>query len=185
MPQIEAKKTWYRGTLYNSRLEARWAVFLDYHFMVNDFRFEPRTFRLSNGWSYTPDFYVKTGPLEFFLEVKPDVPTIEYLEERFTFQAQMKVPLYIGYGSFYREDPMIVEINTSAKPCSVADFPFFPQARQPLDLAHRYRFDMKDATPSHKKGSGAQLMQNLQRVPQVLPPKKKRKRKPRKKRRES
>lgn len=63
---MKAIPTEYRGYLFRSRLEARWAVFLD----ALDIRweYEPEGLILSNGTYYLPDFYLIDFHLYF--EVK-------------------------------------------------------------------------------------------------------------------
>jgi hypothetical protein len=56
MLQPKAIETRYRGVLYRSRLEARWAVF--FHHLNLDYSFEPEGFELPFSW-YLPDFYVR------------------------------------------------------------------------------------------------------------------------------
>lgn len=51
--KIEAVQTFYRGTYYRSRLEARWAVFFDVLGISHEY--EPEKFQLSSG-RYIPDF---------------------------------------------------------------------------------------------------------------------------------
>jgi hypothetical protein len=79
---LKAIDTRYKGYLFRSRLEARWAVFLDALGVA--WRYEPQGFLLDNGEPYLPDFWVKlagawAGPFPagdppergFWVEVKP------------------------------------------------------------------------------------------------------------------
>jgi hypothetical protein len=64
-------ETIYKGFRFRSRLEARWAVFLDNAFS-NRWVYEEQGFRLSKDIYYLPDFVVysdKYPPM--FLEIKP------------------------------------------------------------------------------------------------------------------
>lgn len=88
---IKAIETHYKGYRFRSRLEARWAIFLDT--LGADWRYEPEGFVL-DGTPYLPDFWLplskpwgaRTHPLGlppqpgFYLEVKPVELTAE--EER-------------------------------------------------------------------------------------------------------
>ncbi len=56
MSEIKAIPTEYKGYLFRSRLEARWAVFFDA--MGIEWEYEPEGFVLSNGSWYLPDFYL-------------------------------------------------------------------------------------------------------------------------------
>lgn len=66
MSRIKAVPTEYKGYLFRSRLEARWAVFFDA--LGIEWEYEPEGIVLSNGKSYLPDFYL----VDFycFFEVK-------------------------------------------------------------------------------------------------------------------
>lgn len=69
MPRtIEAIKTEFEGTIYRSRTEARWAVFLSHLGLTFDY--EPERLLLSTGKGYLPDFFVKD--FGAYVEVKPD-----------------------------------------------------------------------------------------------------------------
>lgn len=57
MNNIQPIQTEYNGYRFRSRLEARWAVFLDALNVKYDY--EPQGFRLANGQSYLPDFKVR------------------------------------------------------------------------------------------------------------------------------
>lgn len=66
---IYAIETTYAGHRFRSRLEARWAVFLD-HLGV-PWEYEPQGYKLPSG-PYLPDFHIQLGDTSAFLEVKPD-----------------------------------------------------------------------------------------------------------------
>lgn len=53
---MKAIDTRYNGRTYRSRLEARWAVFLDA--LGVRFQYEPEGFRFSDGTMYLPDFWL-------------------------------------------------------------------------------------------------------------------------------
>lgn len=62
-------QTIYKGYKFRSRLEARWAVFLDK--LGIEWRYEDEGFILSDGTCYLPDFYLPTFNGGMFVEVKP------------------------------------------------------------------------------------------------------------------
>lgn len=66
---VRAIDTKYRGFLFRSRLEARWAVFLD-HLSVG-FRYEMEGFEFGRD-RYLPDFYLPR--LDCWIEIKPLMP---------------------------------------------------------------------------------------------------------------
>lgn len=67
---IKAIETTYGGILFRSRLEARWAVFMDA--MNVRYVYEPEAYDLGD-CCYLPDFWLPD--LNTFLEIKPVVPT--------------------------------------------------------------------------------------------------------------
>ena len=56
MGEMKAIQTEYKGYLFRSRLEARWAVFFDACGV--DWEYEPEGIVLSDGTKYLPDFYL-------------------------------------------------------------------------------------------------------------------------------
>lgn len=63
-------QTNYKGCRFRSRLEARWAVFLD-HLHV-PWEYEPEGYRLDNGRCYLPDFWLPSQ--RGWLEIKGQKP---------------------------------------------------------------------------------------------------------------
>ena len=57
MGEMKAIQTEYKGYLFRSRLEARWAVFFDACGV--DWEYEPEGYDLGNGIHYLPDFLLK------------------------------------------------------------------------------------------------------------------------------
>jgi hypothetical protein len=69
----KAIDTQYRGYLFRSRLEARYAIFLDTLGVTWDYEIEG--FKLPSGW-YLPDFFIRgNGHYGPYLEVKAIEPT--------------------------------------------------------------------------------------------------------------
>jgi hypothetical protein len=72
MKSIKAIDTTYRGYRFRSRLEARWAVFMD---AINvRFEYEGEGFAF-DGVAYLPDFFLPD--MDCFLEIKPTDPSEE------------------------------------------------------------------------------------------------------------
>ena len=65
---MKALETEYKGILFRSRLEARWAILFDAFNLK--WVYEPECFILSNGQKYTPDFYIEE--MKLYIEVKPN-----------------------------------------------------------------------------------------------------------------
>jgi len=78
---MKAIETEYKGILFRSRLEARWAIFFD-SFKL-DWVYEPDCFILSNNQKYTPDFYLPK--FDLYIEVKPSLwwQNIDYHSKRY------------------------------------------------------------------------------------------------------
>lgn len=72
--RIQAKETCYRGVLFRSRLEARWAVFFDA--LKVSWQYEPRRFFFPDGTSYLPDFYLPNWN-DSYIEIKGSDHNIE------------------------------------------------------------------------------------------------------------
>jgi hypothetical protein len=71
-----AIETRYNGNKYRSRLEARWAVFMDN--LGIEYRYEYEGYDLDGLW-YLPDFWLPA--LEMWIEVKPGDPSPGDLEK--------------------------------------------------------------------------------------------------------
>lgn len=79
---MKAIETSYKGYRFRSRLEARWAVFLDA--IGAKWEYEPEGYQLPSGW-YLPDFFIhyrddqperiRHPGAGAFLEIKPIAPT--------------------------------------------------------------------------------------------------------------
>lgn len=170
---IEPIATTYRGRSFRSRLEARWAVFLDYHHLVDVWEYEPRTFQHpSKGWSYTPDFVVKVGPFRFMAEIKPEQPTPEYLAVLLHFVPVIGQKLVVCWGDFFQGNiPLLCDLSEyRVDPTQPIDFEdlaafvkdtatpinqtvWFPDPTESLQAASSFRFDLPQSAPPNRKGS--------------------------------
>lgn len=75
---MKAIETKYNGRTFRSRLEARWAIFMDA--LGVQWEYEPEAYEL-DGICYLPDFWLPDQRV--FLEAKPDDPTpLEYEKAR-------------------------------------------------------------------------------------------------------
>lgn len=112
MVQIQAIATPYDGYIFRSRLEARWAVFLNAQSIA--WQYEVEGYRLANGLGYLPDFVIaqRRGP-DAFLEIKPDFDSEPVQRDLETIRLKAKLlalgsgkTVYIVYGppwAFYAE----------------------------------------------------------------------------------
>lgn len=90
---IRALDTPYRGYVFRSRLEARWAVFLTA--LDIPFEYETQGYDLS-GVYYLPDFWLPDHNI--FLEVKPYKPTVTEEYKAFKLASEMEKHVYIAFG---------------------------------------------------------------------------------------
>jgi hypothetical protein len=123
---IEPIKTTYSGTQFKSRLEARWALFMD----MSGFpwKYEPK------GENTPPDFLVND---DFYMEVKGTLVSPEYID---FLRRQDCYLLAIG-GFFNKKLPLLLEI-TSNGIVSVNFFDVFEHPAQ-FKKACEHRFDLK------------------------------------------
>lgn len=158
---IQAKPTSFMGVQFRSRLEARWSFFLQENQLVESWKYEPTTVRLLNGWEYTPDFLIKVRkpimafgaiphtPLEktqdFYLEVKPNVPSTAYENTILSFGIILARPLFIVYGNWY-DIPFhvgLVSDRAGSKGVSAAFDQMLFTDRVALESARNHRFDLR------------------------------------------
>ncbi len=90
MKSIETK---FRGITFRSRLEARWAVFMNALGVMFDY--EPEGYDL-DGLFYLPDFWLPKQKV--FLEIKPEEPSDEELEKARRLSELSKRAVLISFG---------------------------------------------------------------------------------------
>jgi hypothetical protein len=90
---LKAIETVYKGYRFRSRLEARWAVFLDA--LGLDYQYEHEGYDLDGLW-YLPDFWVPRW--DAFVEIKPELPTAQEVEKcrRLSRASGKRVLLFYG-----------------------------------------------------------------------------------------
>ncbi|NBW19369.1 MAG: hypothetical protein EBR82_66475 [Caulobacteraceae bacterium] len=75
--ELKAIDTSYKGYLFRSRLEARWAVFFDT--LKLEWEYEPEGYEFNNGERYLPDFRIKSPVYDHlvyeWVEIKPVHPS--------------------------------------------------------------------------------------------------------------
>lgn len=109
MADIKAVQTFYNGTYYRSRTEARWALFLDVLGVAFDY--EPEKFELPSG-RYIPDFMVNLGckQAQTFIEIKGAQPTKDVIDRFSEFGCYVARPYLIsGTAKHYRIDDQFSE----------------------------------------------------------------------------
>jgi hypothetical protein len=101
MSELKAIETHYGGYRFRSRLEARWAVFLDS--IRETWQYEREGYSLPSG-AYLPDFWLPR--LKLHLEIKADAPTkieLKLCEELFSMDGN---PIAIAWGLPFRSVPV-------------------------------------------------------------------------------
>ena len=112
-PSLRPLPVRYRGYWFRSRLEGRWAVFLDE--MGIEFQYEPLGFQLPNGVCYLPDFYLPK--VRCYAEVKPQELTPEQREScqllvyetNASFLFLIGPPDFRAYEAFWMDSGQITE----------------------------------------------------------------------------
>lgn len=121
--KIRAIETEYAGCRFRSRLEARWAVFMDT--LEIDWRYEHEAYALHSG-GYLPDFYLPS--MHSYIEVKGVEPTPieEALADELTIATDATV--YIAFGDIPRDGQTSQVAGTGFRayfPDGAMDHPYF------------------------------------------------------------
>lgn len=95
---IPALETSYAGCRFRSRLEARWAVFMDR--LRVEWMYEPQGY-LIDGKPYLPDFYLPK--LDTFLEIKGKKPKATEEQDCYGLAKQLNCRVVIAYGDIPRD----------------------------------------------------------------------------------
>lgn len=96
MPELTPIKTEYRGHLFRSRLEARWALFFD--LMAVRWTYEGEGYELPGG-RYLPDFEIELPRRGLcFFEVKPHQPDLDALRKAHELAFASSRPVFITQG---------------------------------------------------------------------------------------
>jgi hypothetical protein len=99
-----AIQTRYKGYRFRSRLEARWAVYLDA--VGWTWEYEPEGFNLGQAGMYLPDFLLRSDGREggpagapmLWIEVKAIAPTRAELDKAAALEAFTKIPVAFAVG---------------------------------------------------------------------------------------
>ncbi|OFW21196.1 MAG: hypothetical protein A3H27_09005 [Acidobacteria bacterium RIFCSPLOWO2_02_FULL_59_13] len=129
----QAIQTRYRGRNFRSRLEAKWAVFMDH--MGVKWEYEPEGFADERGGRYLPDFFLPD--LNCFLEIKPRKPTDQERDKAWIAVEATGKDLFILWGE--PEDPWNV-LNDSQRGC----YGLFRSNRNPKGDEHYEEWFVSD-----------------------------------------
>lgn len=165
---LEPIETWYSGTKYRSRTEARWAVMFDKAGI--GFQYEPEGFQFRSG-RYVPDFYISAW--DCYLEVKPndfDLPAGEWPRERCVAEElaeQSKKDVLVAAGwpdtgmMLFRVDPYSIP---SVSKVALTDF----IGHWAIQEAGKFRFDWAGLTNQNRARDVASMIRRtawLKRFP--------------------
>lgn len=101
---IKAIETRYAGYRFRSRLEARWAVFMD-HLNV-PWEYEPQGYVINDNTPYLPDFLVYPNTrFAFWLEVKGAFPNKDELTKAKGLAEGSGIPAYVYWGNLEPPGP--------------------------------------------------------------------------------
>lgn len=131
---IEAMPTTYHGIRFRSKLEARWAFFMDELDIGWDY--EP------NGPNTAPDFAVYDAKYTL-MEVKGGAPSDDYVE----YMRRVKCYIIAVGGFFKKQQPLILKVTTKGvRPIPLTSF--IPQKSTgqiltALARASQHRFDLR------------------------------------------
>ena len=133
MKEIQTLPTFYAGTKFRSRLEARWAIFFD-HCGIK-WEYEPEGYLLEDGTCYLPDFLLHglVGRVEgdLFVEVKGALTSEDSVKiESFLSWEEIQAE---GYTYSKPKRPLLVLGNIFAhgdesyfdRVCDACKYPFF------------------------------------------------------------
>lgn len=120
-PTPKAKPTPFNGEMYESQLEARGAIFLDYHPLVTTYRPKPGTF-LVDGEEYTPDFIIRIMGVDIIVEIKPTDPSQQHRDKLMKIAEYTRCEVIYLIGSWYKDGiPFIRSSNDKfEKPIALA-----------------------------------------------------------------
>jgi hypothetical protein len=145
MSSIEAKPTEYKGTLYRSRLEARWAVYLDVHPNIFNVIYEPALPKVDFC------FGLAGSGLTICMQVKPANPSEEYLRELMKVVEKFYHPFILSIGDFYNGEPVIYDLTKQ-----MLRIPGYPLSSTVFSNAYAlrsasgYRFDLANPEAPRK-----------------------------------
>lgn len=87
-------ETLYKGIHFRSRLEARWAMFMD--LIGVPWQYEPDAFIVGPGKGYLPDYYLPT--MDAYLEIKPRDPSEEESQKARSLAVESGKNVFLLFG---------------------------------------------------------------------------------------
>jgi len=87
-------ETRYKGILFRSRIEARWALFYDK--IKEPWEYEREGYKLDESTWYLPDFWMPR--MDCYIEIKGALPSLEEEAKASILAQQSKKPVYVFHG---------------------------------------------------------------------------------------
>lgn len=144
---IQPKPTTYQGQLFRSRLEARWAVYLDNTPNILTWKYEPHVIKSKNGWTYTPDFlvtfYVDGHSQRLYLECKPTFISVDYDKFLLQIVKETKYGVLLLMCNMYDDDTIYTKLYLNGKGYQAHIGELFVGVEDAYIAALNYRFDLK------------------------------------------
>jgi len=136
MNHIPAKETEFKGVLFRSRLEARWAVYFD----CCGYRWEYEPELKFRGWNYTPDFTVIGREGSGYWEIKPKRPNRDAYRKLIQLRERTGDDVFLAHGSFYQEEVPTVHqlVRVDGREYTIT----FSLRQKYCQLASKWRFDL-------------------------------------------
>lgn len=143
--EIKAIQTNYKGYLFRSRLEARWAVFFDACGI--DWEYEPEGYDLGDGLMYLPDFLLHDvagrAKGDLYVEVKGKMSDIDAMKIRKFSQTENRTE----YG--YEKSETAVLVVGTIPPGDISDITekVILEASADDGYPHKFSFETIDGEP--------------------------------------
>lgn len=110
---IKAIPTNYNGVHFESRIEARHAVFMDS--LGVPWKYEPQGFEFQDGTRYLPDFELPS--MRAYLEVKPTRPTIEETHKACTLAVETLCRVFVSWQ--IDDPPFSYDVPSASMTCAL------------------------------------------------------------------
>lgn len=162
-PSPKAKPTVFDGETYDSQLEARGAVFLDYHPLVSSWRPKPGVFNI-DGEEYTPDFIIRILGVEIIVEIKPLDPSEQHRAKLMQVANYTRLEVIYLIGSWFKDEIPYIRSSHDGfeKPISLHRHVLGTGRLQKIiEAVKAIRFDLNQIHTSKRIQSDADYEQTL------------------------
>jgi len=156
MPEIR-----YRDNAFDYEHVARWAILLDYYFLVTTWKYRAVTYEMQDqSGCFEPHYLVSMGnSFRMVLEVHTDTPPPEIIKAYQQFLGSVPVDIVFGLGNFKGRGPKLYTLTE--KPTipqdierdSISFADIWPESEDCIKIAREYRFDRPEAIPDIRSGA--------------------------------